>query len=398
LRLGDFAKSVKRKRADANANAKQRKYHPNTWSLTGVLRTALGSIGKGTTSREGIDGAHSTLDVVSGVAYAADLSQAAAINQSMDGSLESESHVVGKYYDATPMRLCYRHPEIHHRLMPLARYLVRDETKPDKWKLISYEAYRKRCPHGKLSFGVLEVFAQCPSLDSTEENGTYTFRDIIDRPRILENGKASCIHSANECIQSVKVQSIIFLCSHSKSVFVNDAPDDARSNTRKKLFEAALLRPIANCYVSLLSCKAHGLHRLVSSAMDETALAGDIYAIKFTASRLAMQNSMQLKLYELCQSMSITESPPDPQWDLIHRAIIARTLGRKMLGGIDETGCIDASSGWALFDLPEDEARRVIADQVLYYCNHDWRGIAPPLFVRISSEVSRQYVVILLQR
>ena len=123
------------------------------------MRVAFLSVGKAGLQRGGMDGTRNSLEVASAVAAAACHAQRERVGEYMASLEQPQSHVIGRYYDATPMRLSFRSQELREKLLPLARYTVWDEASGG-YKLVPHSVYTKMHPRAKLTFGVLEVFAQ----------------------------------------------------------------------------------------------------------------------------------------------------------------------------------------------------------------------------------------------
>ena len=159
--------------------------------------------------------------------------------------------------------------------------------------------------------------------------GTIEHRRVVSPASLLARANASNIHSALEQVSGVDLDGIAKLAGLSHSVFVNENPDNAASNLRRKAVAASFLRPLQNCYyhstgskgfsrmqvpqleaplsgvatsswfllrctLSVPGCTAHALHRALTTAIPETDLAGDVHALVFTCSNMHHQATFVL--------------------------------------------------------------------------------------------------------
>ena len=90
------------------------------WTLSGFVRTAWKDLGHNN-HWQGIDGSHNTLEVISGVACASMAKRNKMVADFVQQAGGGEYVVIGRYYDATPMRLSFSNPTIREQLEPLAR-------------------------------------------------------------------------------------------------------------------------------------------------------------------------------------------------------------------------------------------------------------------------------------
>ncbi len=361
LRVGDTI--VTDDRATGSQQA-----HANAWATSGVLRTAFGSVGKGCIASSGVDGTKNTLDCISGVAAAAVLCQIEKVEAHLVSLQEggSESHIVGRYYDATPMRLSFQRPELRQLLMPLARYLLKDEIS-GRWKTVPFEVYSKVHPHSKLKCGVLEVFAQQATITSTNADGLWVQRELKVPPCILAHANASCIHAACERVPGLNLESVKQLCAKSKAVFLNDGPDNAKANTRKKQFVAKELRHVDNLLMNHTGCGAHLLHRVIVTALPESDIVGDVHAVAFTCSQVRHQARLQRVLWDVVEGMEISFMPPDPDCLARNKLIASRTLCRRI--DVTTGALVD---GATIFSMPAHDEKRARVDKLLMMLNGDW--------------------------
>ena len=383
LRVGDFAASlqtgkyserqasaglVKRKRLRTQRDDPAAARHPNQWSRVGVLRVAFRNVGRCTIQRDGVHGTRNCLEVISGVAQAAYSAEVLKLKAHVEAGASGECHVVNRYYDATPMRLSFHQPELRERLLPLAKFFIKDG---ERWRAVSYTEY-SRNNRLTIKFGVLEVFAQEASIASTYGDRLICQRQLLVPPKILKHGTGSCIHAALDGVEQFSLEDIKALCGRAQAVFLNDCPDDASSNRRRKRFCARQLRGVPNVCLNLAACYGHHLHRVIVAATDEKKIAGDVHAIAYTCSRIPHQNKLHTSLRMLVDRMTIVRTPPDASLYNQHRELLANTLCRRMVGAIDvDSG--EEMFGDAVFALPSDDRKRVAVETLLRYCNGDWR-------------------------
>ena len=376
LRLGDQAQdlpgttAVRKRRAAIGGpgEPKVRRPHPNQWCTDGVLRVVWKDLGKRRVDLEGLDGTHNTLDATAAVACACDQLQTSALSEHVKQREDGECHVVDRHYDASPVRLSFTQPDVREKLMPLARYFVKDGN---RWKAVPYSAYRELNRRCMIRFGVLEVFAQTASISSTCPGGLVQSVDFLVPPSILARAASAVIFSAVQSIAPLSADSLRALSKRSTAVFLNDCPDSASSNTRCKAYTAALLRDLPNLLLCLTACCVHLFNKVVVYATRAKQITGDVYAIAYTCSRIMHQSKLQAALWQLVLDMEIQRFPPAPEWEADHRDILARTLCRRMVGALDpDSG--EQSAGEQVFFWPEDNPKRMAIERLLRYLNGNW--------------------------
>jgi hypothetical protein len=172
--------------------------HPNQYSPTGVLHQAWVQLGKNKTLRDGVDGQHRSLEILSTVAAAASLEQADFVEAQLaairaDGAVP----VVAKFYDCTPLRVGFG--RLQPVLMPCARYPLK--LADDSWRSVSLEEYLKARPDrhkSTLRYGVVELLAQGLTCHHLSSDSLYSGFRVLCKPLILQAASASCIYSATE--------------------------------------------------------------------------------------------------------------------------------------------------------------------------------------------------------
>lgn len=121
------------------AGASELPQHPNTFSMSAVLRNAWLQIGKSRIMKIGIDGTCRALGILVVVASALFMEQKAYIDAQIDRMKKSRvCPVITRYYDCTPMRMAFG--AMQHMLYPWARYPV---IVGSQWKLLSLDEYLK---------------------------------------------------------------------------------------------------------------------------------------------------------------------------------------------------------------------------------------------------------------
>lgn len=187
----------------------------NRWTIHGLLRIAFQAVGRVANLRAGLDGAHGTLRAVSGVACAAMLAQAREVRAHMARvTRPGAAHVIGRYYDATPLRVRFSQPHLRTTLMHLARHFARNEA-TGKWEVANL------CPGAALRAGVMEVFAQEVTVATVQQHErTWHERVVTCPPQYLARANASCIQSACDSVQGLDLPSIAAMCKSAGVVLV----------------------------------------------------------------------------------------------------------------------------------------------------------------------------------
>ncbi len=197
---------------------------------------------------QGIDGA-SNFRAVGGVASATVKMQRAAVEDFFRELEPRSAVVISRGYDATPMRLSFIKSRLRDVLIPLARYVVQNKT-TNEWEIVEYDVYKSRCPSHKLKFGVMEVFMQQGSYVTRGPSGLQSSKTVTCAPCVLAHGNCSCIHAATEMMPGASVAELEKLAESAEFVFLNDSPDSAPSNQRKKSFTSQRLQPLCNVFVN----------------------------------------------------------------------------------------------------------------------------------------------------
>eukprot|EP00974_Lingulodinium_polyedra_P051306 4934647-Lingulodinium_polyedra.AAC.1 len=125
--------------ADVCHGQRRRAIQWNIFNPEGVLRFAFRSLGAGPAEREGIDGTHKALALLSAVASAAMRAQASAVRSTFaafSGDHDSGALVISRHYDGTPLRL--RFGCLQEQVHPHARYLIQDGQ---TWKAVPFSAF-----------------------------------------------------------------------------------------------------------------------------------------------------------------------------------------------------------------------------------------------------------------
>ncbi len=111
---------------------------------------------------------------------------------------------------------------------------------------MTYGELRERNPQVRLKFGLMELFAQQCDVFSIDAAMLTERREVVYPPLLLARANASCTHAALERSPGCSIATIEKLSNSRDFVFINEAPDSAAANTRRKAFLAHQLRPLRN--------------------------------------------------------------------------------------------------------------------------------------------------------
>ena len=214
-----------------------------------MLKRAWQSIGKNSLDRDGIDGEHRHLSIVSVVAQIMALKQASFITEAI-ATASRLGHIpfYQRFYDCSPNRM--RFGALQDQLYKSARYAVKDPDRQERWKIVNYEGYQKTTKRrGPARAGILELMAQSNTCHFVAPDGTYDGVKNFSKPAILECGNASCLYSATEAAHpSFAFKGIKEACSLVPLAFVSERPDSAAVCKRKKAKSSSMYRTIPNLF------------------------------------------------------------------------------------------------------------------------------------------------------
>jgi len=254
---------------------------------------------------------------------------------------ELESAVIVRKYDATPILTYFG--ALQEQLLPWARYFFKDED-TGNWRTIPLKEYKQRY-RSTPKKGVVELFAQHATVHVRIGGGARRDWEMIFAPAVLRNGKAGCIFDAVEAASKVlSIEGITRLAQRLRFCILAECPDKATSNVRKKA--ATKERLPKNVLYLEDECRAHGIHRIATTAIRETEIVGHIFALQFIV-RLAPHYSRLLRAFitvveDDIDGSHVGEPPPAhlrSEWEENLSTILDHTfLRNQMISGRTHAG------------------------------------------------------------
>jgi hypothetical protein len=316
-------------------------------------------MGKNKNLNVGVDGTSRALGILTCVARAIFEEQQDFIaNQVVTIKMAHVSPVVCKFYDCTPARLGFG--RLQPQLMPHARYPLRVN---DKWVSLPLDQYLQKCQRfSVLRFGVLELLAQGLTCHYTSPSGEFSGFRAFCRPRILQSGNASCLFTATETeVPEFSKAGLRSLSEDCPFAIVNEQPDAASSNTRKKA-KSSQDTP-ANVFHVNGVCDAHQGHRMIE--MKEKDLIGNVHAIAVSAANPELQNKLQAALKAIIdRELIFVRGEPDPRCARRNALVVKHTLSRRR-------DCV-ASRPSEVSASDRDDIGELSTNQFLQFWNGDW--------------------------
>eukprot|EP00971_Amphidinium_carterae_P308204 6125000-Amphidinium_carterae.1 len=177
-------------------------------------------------------------------------------------------------------------------LMPKSKYWMKvsptAEDQPE-WKLVEWSAFHSHYPQKMQRYGVVEFLVQGMTCTYALESGELQGFQPFCKPRIIEKGNSSCIHSA--VLEEVPQLGSRFaeLCAKVPFALVLECPDAHSANKRHKAKTHAELP--SNAFAVDACCGTHQAHRII--AATEKTLISDLRALYATCAHLPYQNLLQ---------------------------------------------------------------------------------------------------------
>jgi len=342
--------------------------HANEYIPSAVLRMAWRSLGKDVNERDGVEGSHHGLAIVSASSHALLRCQDVCLEDEMHSLTSTPSAIVPtirRLYDATPSRV--RFGRLQPLLQPIARYPVLGDD--GRWKCVPLNEFVHT--HGGsacVRFGIVDLLAcgalltyACP--ESMELKG---FK-VLAQPRIVARGNASCTYSAVEDsvkpLDSAGVRRLSTSCPFS---FVVETPDDASANKRKK--EQSRLDCSDNTGFVGSKCGAHQGHRVVESRQKK--LVGHVHAVRVSCVAPSHQTLMQAALVKVLDGSSYHVGEPNPVFRKHNLLVVKHTLLRREMF---TKGSLNASVALDIDMFPA-------AKTFLLAWNGDWQCNVPSFY------------------
>jgi hypothetical protein len=204
---------------------------------------------------------------------------------------------------------------------------------------------------------------------TSEPQRTRVDVQLVVPPMAIETTTSSCTHNACDgAFDELSVSGLNKLGGRLKLFILSEVPDNVAANNRRKAFMATQLP--ANClYAAGAGCASHRAHRIITAAIEEDKLIGDVHAISFVASVPRYRATMLDKLQQLVDDELEILDFEDPDWTQQTERVVQHTLGRSFhfVRGSSSPG--DA--------VPSEEVHKSLfkrMDNVCTFLNGDWRS------------------------
>jgi hypothetical protein len=270
---------------------------------------------------------------------------------------------VGRHYDATPWTISFG--GLQRVVCPFAKYFRKCPT-TGKWQALSLQEFQLiRRP--KPCKGTLELLAQSIDVGVLRCDGTVQGGSVVCMPKFVQNGKASTLYSAvDDEMPCLNVASIAALSETIRFVFVSHVPDGCRANKRLRAAVCSHLIAKDNILINPVhSCTVHTLHRIMSGALREEDLVGDVHASAVVHHNVSHHNAVVNAFRGVVEADFVWNvlDDPHPLWLQHTREVLEETIGRDIRGSL---GDVDNS----LLTTGEGNAK---IDKIVQYVNGDIR-------------------------
>lgn len=125
------------------------------------------------------------------------------------------------------------------------------------------------------------------------------------------------ILSSCEALPPLSTPSLKELAKVVPYIIVQELPDSAAANARKRMASETVLKPVPNIFVSPLpGAYCHKLHNSMVRAMGEKEIIGDVHASAYVAT-LASHHAQKLRALYACLDATLEWDrlqSPDPEW------------------------------------------------------------------------------------
>ncbi len=262
-----------------------------------------------------------------------------AAQAKLHGFKTSDAIVILKAFDATPWRVSFG--KLSTRVDRHARYLVPQDN--GKWTTVPATEFEQRFPGRALpGRGTLELLGQTCGVAAVRSDGTVDSFGIPIPPMFLQNGKASTIFAAvDHSVPFLSVEQICKLSEEIPYVFVSAVPDAAKPNIRMLGYCHNVFQGYKNIFEnSIQMCLVHGEHRVMTTAIAEDSLVGDVHAhtvVHQSASHHAAVASGIQAVIESDFEWNTIDLPL-PEWREHTERMLWFTLGADTRGAADAAG------------------------------------------------------------
>ncbi len=238
---------------------------------------------------------------------------------------------MSRAFDATPWftEFASLHPEVCEH----ARFLVRSEDDPSRWKAVPTKEFRRLCPKSRLpGRGIWELLAQRASASSVFANGEVDHAEYPVAPCFLQDGRASTMYDAvDKAVDHIGYSQLGDLAKTVKYVILCQVPDAAKANSRLMTFAHNHLQPFNNLLEHpLTACCVHTEHRVMVTAVEEESIIGDCHANAVIHRSSHQHNSVLAALEKVLQDESQFEYNldmlPHPEWSVHLREVLSFTV------------------------------------------------------------------------
>ena len=325
LRVGEFIGLNRASCVADKPKAKGHSYHPNAWTVHGVLRLAFGSLSQGQ-SEFSRQTAHKH-ECLAAVALAHEARQSQHVKQ-FTMSIESKSIKppwvwLDRAWDSTPVTL--RFGIQHDILRHVATYWYRDLETASKhssasngsgWRKLSYDEFMKRGTGKEPTSGCLHLMAQtgCIMWPEPLVDGRHKMRNetLIFPPTFFGTSNSSVVFQClKQALAFLSWEAIQNMTYHVPFFVLSLRGDLDSANVRCKMKYAGCIvehnqfaaESQACGYVAMIDgiCLAHVLHRMVELTMELTTLLCKLHATAFTFAQTRAFNALMLCLKKLIE-------------------------------------------------------------------------------------------------
>ena len=155
-------------------------------------------------------------------------------------------------------------------------------------------------------------------------------KEIKVPPRLVQNTGASVTNRAVETgVPQLSVASLSELAKKLRFLLLNEVPDNATANVRKKAHTSTLLRP--NMFYAPAGCAGHKCHRIMTNATNEDHVIGDVYAVDFVCHIPSHQNKILREFFKMVDDgLEVVDRPPIPEFVEHTKGILRHTVLRNV--------------------------------------------------------------------
>lgn len=305
--------------------------HPSQWTFAGSVLAAYKAIGA-KESNKGLGKTRRSLEVTSAVTYCHNMANSVGLTkQCLDRALNTELNClfVLRGFDCTPLAVTFG--QLGTEVAPHARYFLKQDD--GKWSAVGLEAFQ--AAHGRArnpSRGTMECLAQTLEVAWLDKDSIIGRAHQPIAPKFLQRGNASTMLTAiNSALPDLSVESLARLAAKVRFVFLRMTPDMCPANTRLRAEFAERVKNVKNILTSPIpGCSVHMLHRIITHAVRETKLTGDVHASIVIHRNTHHQAKLESAVEAIISDDRFEfneDDDPDPAWAKHLADILSMTTG-----------------------------------------------------------------------